>query len=135
MDHDLFHTHLLVRATIRKPPMHPDQLNDWFCRLVESVGMNILIPPQSVYCDTPGNEGITGIVCIETSHSSIHVWSNRPEPFLQFDLYSCRPFNVDTVLKMLDEFGLVSADYCLMDRNARPMEALAGTYQTLENVD
>lgn len=91
-------------------------LNEWFYRLVEAIDMRVLIRPNSIYCGTDGNEGLTGLVCIETSHSSIHFWS-KPKPFFKFDLYSCKDFDQADVINMLREFGLYRLVYTLIDRN------------------
>ena len=80
----LNHKHILVNATIKNPINDTAYIEKWFERLVEAVDMKILIPPKVVYCDTSGNEGVTGIVCIETSHSSIHIWSKAEVPFLNY---------------------------------------------------
>lgn len=103
----LCHKHILITATgLTNPPKTPEVVNDWLLRLVEAVGMKVFIAPQSRRCDEPGNEGVTGIVCIETSHASLHCWDAGPEqPFVQIDLYSCREFDEDAVLDMVDEFG------------------------------
>lgn len=65
--------------------------------------MDVLIPPHVVRCDVPGNEGVTGVVVITTSHSSIHTWYPG-EPHngkISFDLYSCNDFDHQTIT---DEF-------------------------------
>lgn len=118
----LDHKHMLVFAYVQKPPKVVEHLEDWFRRLVEAVNMKVLIDPKCVYCDTPGNEGITGIVCIETSHASIHFWEKHDQnpdlACLQFDLYSCKYFDPKTVMELLNEFGLIDYQYTIVDRNA-----------------
>lgn len=105
---------MLVRADIEKTDISPALLATWLTKLVEKVGMNVLIQPQCVYCDTPGNEGVTGIICLETSHASIHVWDSG---FLQFDLYSCKTFDPDVVAEHFSIFKPVQLAYQLIDRN------------------
>ena len=118
MDTLLYHTHILVKADVQTPPTTTVELNDWFVRLVDAVGMKIFIPPQSRICTGEGNEGITGIVAIETSHSSVHIWDRPGEPALfQFDLYSCKEFLISEVLHMVNEFNPVGIEWILIDRN------------------
>lgn len=101
--------------------MSPDQLSEWLAGLVASVGMKVLIPPNCVRCDTPGNEGVTGIVCLETSHASIHIWDIG---FLQADLYSCKSFGVDAVLDRFNVFGPTLINFTLIDRNDKKTQTL-----------
>jgi len=75
--------------------------------------MQVLVEPKCVWCDDEGNEGVTGMVGITTSHSSIHFW---PEHYM-FDLYSCREFEVETVTEMLKEFNTTSLQFKVIDRD------------------
>jgi hypothetical protein len=54
-----FHQHLLVKGKITSPTKSTDVLNQWLIDLVHKVDMEVLAGPNSVYCDHPGNEGIT----------------------------------------------------------------------------
>ncbi len=115
MSEQLNHLHLLVRADVQKPNTTPEAINAWLTELVAGVGMKVLIPAQSVLCNTDGNEGVTGIVCLETSHASIHIWHDG---YVQFDLYSCKAFDVDAVLDRFSIFDPTRIDYTLVDRNS-----------------
>lgn len=109
--------HVLVTGYLAEAP-GPDYVNflaDWFNRLVEAVDMKVLINPICVWCDDEGNEGVTGMVGITTSHSSIHFWSGNPS-YYKFDLYSCKDFSLDTVAEMLKEFGTTKFTYTIVDR-------------------
>lgn len=110
------HKHVLINANLAHPIHDPEVLNDWLVRVVEKIGMNVFIPPQSRYCDTPGNEGITGFVVIDTSHLSIHVW-DHPEPHAKADLYSCKDFSVELFIEMFKDFGLLGYEYLVVDRS------------------
>lgn len=112
-----FHKHMIVSGKLRSPLYSCEFFEDWFERLVDSINMNILIPPKMVYCDTPGNEGITGIVCIDTSHASIHVW-NKTEVTFKFDLYSCKQFSEDVVIDALKELDPYYVSYDVYDRSS-----------------
>lgn len=114
---ELNHKHMLVTAFVKNPPTESARVEKWLLRLVEKVGMKVLIEPKAVKCDTLGNEGVTGIVCIETSHASIHVWSECDRPFLKMDLYSCKEFDPNAVIKMISEFTIEEIDWIVVDRN------------------
>lgn len=74
--------------------------------LVKLLDMNKLMGPYTIRCDTVGNEGVTGVVVIETSHCSFHAWD---EGLVQMDLYSCKDFDVKKIVDYLAHF--FSIDY------------------------
>lgn len=113
----LNHKHLIIKAEINRPPTDITLLNDWFVRLVDKVGMKILMGPYSIYLNDPGNRGITGMVGITTSHASVHIWDEVKPAVLQMDVYSCKDFNIADVLEMLKEFDVVKSEYLVLDRN------------------
>ena len=111
------HLHLIVRGYVTNPPKTEEVLNNWFRALVKKVGMNVVAGPTSVYVNEPGNEGITGTVTLSTSHSSIHVWDAEVPSLIQFDIYSCKEYDINTVIDHLNEFYLTSYEWILIDRN------------------
>lgn len=116
--HGLDHKHILVAAyDLKNPPKTAEEVDVWLRRLVDLVGMKILMGPYSILCQTVGNEGVTGIVCIETSHASIHVWSECVKPFLRMDLYSCKDFDENQVIEMVREFKPYLIGFNVFDRN------------------
>lgn len=114
---NLDHKHILLNAAIRNPPTDCGLTEDWMRRLVDAVGMKLLIGPFVTFCETLGNEGLTGVMCIETSHGSIHVWSEADVPFMRFDLYSCKAFDPEIVIQYLMEFDPYFYHMTLVDRN------------------
>lgn len=112
-----YHQHLLVKCWMTEPPKEVEVLNKWFVDLVKSVDMKVAAGPTSVYVDTPGNEGLTGTVTLYTSHSSIHIWDNIEPAMAQFDIYSCKPFTLETVMENFKPWGLVRYEWVMMDRN------------------
>ena len=112
-----FHQHLLVKGKINRPTKSTEVLDKWLIDLVHKVDMEVLAGPNSVYCDHPGNEGITGTIVLSTSHASIHILDSVTPGDFQFDIYSCKPFASETVLQHLDEFGLVEYNLLMIDRN------------------
>ena len=114
---DLNHKHIIVTAHIKFPPVDAEIVDYWLRELVDKVDMKILFGPHTTYCETEGNVGVTGVVCIETSHASIHIWNEAEPPFLKFDLYSCKDFSSDVVIDHLNYFGLIDYEYMIIDRN------------------
>lgn len=111
------HVHLIVRGFINNPPRTEETLNVWLKELVDKVGMVVVAGPTSVYVNEPGNEGVTGTITLATSHASIHVWDNETPSLVQFDIYSCKEYDIDIVLEHLNQFDLVSCDWIYLDRN------------------
>jgi len=112
-----FHQHLLIRGYFQNPPKEVAILNQWFIDLVHKVNMEVVGGPTSVYVNYPGNEGLTGTVTLATSHASIHIWDSVHPHLFQFDIYSCKCFELDSIKDHLDKFGLLGGDWMMIDRN------------------
>lgn len=112
-----YHQHLLIKALCKKPIRSEAVLNEWFKQLVNKVGMVVVAGPTSVYVDEPGNEGLTGTVTLATSHASIHIWDESQPAMLQFDIYSCKKYDIQVVIDHLNEMELISFDWMTVDRN------------------
>jgi S-adenosylmethionine/arginine decarboxylase-like enzyme len=121
----LDHKHLIVNAIVNKPPVDPRATEDFLRNVVDKIGMKIKIGPFADYCTADGNNGITGAVCIETSHLSIHAWDKAEPPYLRFDLYSCATFEVKDVIDMIKQtFDAVELHFTLLDRNETKIKVL-----------
>lgn len=118
------HLHVVIKAYVSNPPRKVEDVSDWLSRLVEKVGMVVVAGPTSVRVDEPGNEGCTGTVTLSTSHASIHIWDAGSPALIQFDLYSCKKFEVESVREHLNEFGIVEGTFLLLDRNGAKAETL-----------
>jgi S-adenosylmethionine/arginine decarboxylase-like enzyme len=130
MDH-LNHIHLLVTAWVDAPPMTADAGTDWLRELVDIIDMQILMDAKAIYCEDLGNEGVTGIVGLTTSHASFHSWHDAPRPFINIDVYSCRSFSTDAVMEHLRSvWGMTEASFMLIDREDGKNEVLANGRQT-----
>jgi S-adenosylmethionine/arginine decarboxylase-like enzyme len=115
---DPYHQHLLVKCTFKNQLREVEKLNQWFRDLVEKVGMKVVAGPTSVMVSEPGNEGLTGTVTLATSHASIHIWDEVKPYMLQFDIYSCKCFDVNVVLDhMNDTFDIIEYQWMQIDRN------------------
>lgn len=111
------HLHLIVRAHVNKPPESEKELNDWLEELVGLVGMKVVAGPTSTYVHDEGNEGVTGTITLATSHASVHVWDHERPSLIQFDIYSCKDYSIDTVLSHLNKFETKSHEWMFIDRN------------------
>lgn len=126
------HQHLIIKAYVKNPPKTVPKLNKWLNQLVKSINMKILFGPKSVYLDVPGNRGITGIVAIETSHCSIHVWDEEYPSLVQMDVYSCQEFDNKTVIDKLKEFDLIFCDLIHIDRNEMRITKIIHEYGDID---
>ena len=112
------HKHMVLNASVRHPISDEETCKRWLEKLVQIIDMKILISPVAKYCDTCGNEGVTGTVVIETSHSSIHVWHKEDVPYIKMDVYSCKDFDPSEVVDFVREtMDVVSGGYTIIDRN------------------
>ena len=123
-----YHQHLLVKCWVTNPPKKEELLNKWFNYLVETVGMKVVAGPTSVYVSDPGNEGLTGTVTLATSHASLHCWDKTEPPMVQFDIYSCKEFTLEQVMKCFEPWGLINAEWVMIDRNNAPTITSQGTW-------
>ena len=112
------HKHMIINAHVRHPIVTAESCENWLRKLVEIIDMKILIEPVAKFCDTEGNEGVTGTVVIETSHASIHVWHKAERPYIRMDVYSCKDFSEESVVNFVREtMDVVSGGYLMVDRN------------------
>ena len=113
------HKHFILNATVRNPINDEASCNKFLTDLVKIVDMEILVPASSKYCDIPGNEGVTGTIIITTSHMSIHIWPNEPQPYIRMDVYSCKDFDHHKIIEFVDNsMGIVHKGGCVIDRNS-----------------
>ena len=123
-----YHQHLLMKVWLTNPPNKVSVLNEWFIQLVHKVKMEVVGGPTSVYVDYPGNEGLTGTVTLATSHASIHIWDHYELPIAQFDIYSCKCFSLEDVLERFKPWGIVKAEWVMIDRNENPKVTSEGVW-------
>ena len=113
----ILHKHLLVNAKVNNPMSQEQEAIDFLNTLVKRINMKIIKGPFAHYVDAPGNEGLTAVVMIETSHIAFHIWDGPKPGLLQFDLYTCGSLDLNEVLNVMQEhFDLDSMEYQLFDR-------------------
>jgi S-adenosylmethionine/arginine decarboxylase-like enzyme len=126
------HKHLILIGEARHALTDPAAAKMALERLVEKIGMRLLegdTNPVAMYCDKPGNRGITATALIETSNITIHCWDEGSPVRVQLDVYSCAPFSVGDVIAWLDNLmGLKAANYSLFDRGYNLRKVLEGTF-------
>jgi S-adenosylmethionine/arginine decarboxylase-like enzyme len=112
------HKHLIIRTEVNNPPGKDKQeyIKDWFRTLVKDIDMKLLSGPYCEYVDIPGNEGLTCVCIIETSHIAMHVWDAQKPALIQLDVYTCGPFKPIVVMDKLKEFDPVSMHWKYLDR-------------------
>ena len=112
----LEHKHLIIRVELKNPPKCAEAIQDWMKLLVDKIGMKILMGPYAVYSDMAGNQGLTAVTIIETSHIAMHVWDEVEPALMQLDVYTCSALNVDDVFLALSDFMPVNVEFKYIDR-------------------
>lgn len=112
----LEHKHLIIRAELNNPPKCTTAIDIWMKNLVEQIGMKILKGPYSVYSEMVGNQGLTAVTIIETSHIAMHVWDEDEPALMQLDVYTCSTLNIEDVFRALEEFDPIKVEYKYIDR-------------------
>lgn len=112
----LEHKHLIVRAELNNPPKCTSAIDLWMASLVEQIGMKILMGPYSVYSNMVGNQGLTAVTIIETSHIAMHVWDDVEPALMQMDVYTCSTLDTNDVFKALEQFEPTKVEYKYIDR-------------------
>ena len=116
---DVQHKHLIIRTEVNNPPKDPEIIKEWLRELVSEIGMKLLDiehNPISGYVSKEGNEGLTAVCIIETSHIAMHVWDALEPALMQVDVYTCSTLDPQIVFNKLDDFDVVTAQYLLLDR-------------------
>lgn len=110
------HKHLIIRAEVEAAPFDTKWTENWLKSLVQKIGMKVCAGPISAYVDMPGNRGLTAVVIIETSHIALHCWDESTPHLMQFDVYTCGPFNPQDIIDELEQFKPVKVEYKFLDR-------------------
>lgn len=116
MSPDIKHKHLIVRAEVLNPINDAEICKAWLTELVSILNMKILMGPISEYCPKCGNEGVTGVVVIETSHIAIHIWDGCDPAVLQLDVYTCGELDEELIFKHLVVMQPIKVEWKYLDR-------------------
>jgi S-adenosylmethionine/arginine decarboxylase-like enzyme len=120
----LEHKHLIVRAEVESPPFDEAQIVEWLKKLVDDLGMKVMMGPFAAYSPMIGNRGLTAAVLIETSHIVLHAWDEENPAMLQLDVYSCSEVDPQVVWDAISAFKPVHVDYKFLDRKSKFIELL-----------
>ena len=115
------HKHLLIRAEVLNCPKKDDMgyVLSWMTSLIASINMKLMQGPNISYVDQKDNRGITCMALIETSHIVLHIWDETDPGLFQLDVYSCKSFDMDIVIKSLNEsFKINKLQYKFLDRKS-----------------
>ncbi len=85
--------------------------------LPELIGMTKIIPPYVFPYSglVPEDKGITGVVIIAESHLTFHSFVEKDYFF--FDIFSCKPFDIDFVEQhVIKTFGVKSYERFMSER-------------------
>ena len=113
----LIHRHLIVRALVADPPRDCAAVHTWLCELCELIGMRLLAGPITARVEDVGNQGVTGVCIISTSHIAVHVWDEPTPAIVQLDVYTCAALDPQLVIRHLDQFSPVNIDTHYLDRD------------------
>ncbi len=116
------HKHLIIRAEVGNPLKEEQVAIDWMNRLIEKIGMKVMMGPFAKYLDVVGNRGLTAVAIIETSHIALHVWDEDKPALLQLDVYTCGPLDPYDVVEALREFHPVKIEMKYLDRENKLIE-------------
>lgn len=112
------HNQLLVNGYTDSALKSEKSAVEWMQSLVDSIDMKTIQGPYASYVTKEGNQGLTCIVMIETSHIALHIWDEPSPAEIQFDLYTCGDLPVDKILRKLeDELGLKDYHYMVLERS------------------
>ena len=111
------HKHLIIRAEVKHPITSEWELRKWLKNLVKIIDMKIIGGPYTAYVTKEGNRGATGVVMIETSHISIHIWDEERPSLVQCDIYSCAEFQQGEVIMHLGIMKPQKIEYMMVDRS------------------
>ena len=101
------YNHLMIDAFGCENTEDSDFIKNFLLQSVKVTKMNLITQPRikgqkkvvnpQIFGGSKKLPGITGVAIIETSHISIHTFSDTKK--INFDIYSCRHFSNESVLR------------------------------------
>ena len=129
----LEHIHITVNARVDPSfkALPKDEAQRFVDKLLKAIGMKPLGPLNWSDAEDLDFPGQSFVQMITTSHCSLHLFTHTDGTNeLYFDLYSCKKFDTEKVVELLDEkFGLVEWHGTLYKRakSGRPQVKLIGS--------
>lgn len=120
----LRHKHLVLAFDCKWPPKDADEAKHFLSFLIKRIDMSIAKSPElsanpiGYYCNLAGNEGVTAVGILETSHCALHSWNLDSPARFQFDLYSCKEFDVPYIISLCNSFGIIKGSFLVIDRDS-----------------
>lgn len=122
------HKHLIIKADVEYTITEPAEGKMLLLEVVAEADMTPVTQPQAVYVPEAGNEGLTGSINLATSHAAFHIWDKKK--LLMFDLYSCKYFDEEKVIKLLTTyFGKMKIEAVVLDRDTMAQMLFGGEYK------
>ena len=116
------HKHLIIRAEVGRPITEEQVAIDWMNKLVDKIGMKVMMGPFAKYLNVEGNRGLTAVAIIETSHIALHIWDEDKPALVQLDVYTCGYLDPYDVVEALRDFHPVKIELKNHDRENKLIE-------------
>jgi S-adenosylmethionine/arginine decarboxylase-like enzyme len=110
------HKHLIIRAEVKNPLKDESLAMAWMSKLIDKIGMKVMMGPFAKYLNVEGNRGLTAVAIIETSHIALHIWDEDDPALVQLDVYTCGPLDPYDVVEALREFHPSKIEMKYLDR-------------------
>jgi len=106
---DCFGPHFIANGKFKKPPTF-EQVYDMIANLPPAISMTPISKPQVIKHE---NGGTTGLGLIAESHIALHM---DGEGEFAFDVFSCKPFDLERLADLLSRWGMPLDDVSLRAR-------------------
>ena len=116
MNKVLVHKHIIIRAEVLDPIINKTKSVKFLRRMIKAIGMKAMYGPVASYSKMRGNKGLTAFAIIETSHIAMHIWDETNPALVQLDVYTCGPFEPQSVLDLLQELKPTKVEFKYLDR-------------------
>ena len=122
----------LVHPQVFKFP-YDNEYKKFLEKLREEGTTSPLIEERLGILDYNKNEGsgVTGIAVLAESHTAIHTFPEKKDPFMSVCLYSCKWYDANEIIKFTNKYWDVKTNYTVtMNRYlGRPQEIETGSYK------
>lgn len=122
------HEHVIIKARVNNPPTDKNILEKWIVDVIESVDMKVVLGPETYYSEMEGNKGYTSLAVLDFSHIALHCWEEETPALIEFDLFSCKRFDINIVLTKLKQFNIHSFSLHYVNRDSLEFGKLKKLY-------